>query len=435
MFKYFKNPFFFQRAIQSSLGFITILVVVRFLSLNTQGWYFTFSSIAAIYTLFDLGLSMVLVHLSAHLFGSLEWTNQGGVHGLMSKRFSNLVQHSVRFYGRLSLLYLLIIGPIGILFFWFKKTNFDMDIEWLFPWISFVFFNALNVLFMPLIALIEGSGSVDEVCYVRILQNLLGSLCLWGALIWGAQLWALSMMPIMSFLVVVIWLIKFKPILLRTALFKRNQYFDWKQEVWPLQWRVGLSWIAGYLLTQIYTPILFYYDSPKVAGQMGLSLTIANMLGLLAQSWIARRIPDMGKSVANKDWEKFDLVFKHDFKLSLLMYLFGSLLLCLLLILINNFSHYGNRVLSLLPFIGLLAVVLVNHINGALASHLRSYKKEPLVLVSLISTLATVPLALYGASKFSVNGVVASILIVQIVFTLPVSVFYWFKFNREWRLA
>jgi hypothetical protein len=52
---------------------------------------------------------------------------------------------------------------------------------------------------------------------------------------------------------------------------------------------------------QIYTPILFHYQSANVAGQMGLSLAIANMLGLLAQSWIALRVPTMAMTVGHKD--------------------------------------------------------------------------------------------------------------------------------------
>jgi hypothetical protein len=163
-----------------------------------------------------------------------------------------------------------------------------------------------------------------------------------------------------------------------------TEKFLWRKEVWPLQWRVGLSWFSGYFLMQIYTPILFHYDSAKVAGQMGLSLTITNMLGLLAQSWITLRVPDMAKSVANKDWNIFDKRFKHDFFTSFLIYFAGSVLLISLVLLLNHVTHYGDRILPVFTFIGLLIVVFVNTITGSLASHLRSYKKEPFVFVAII---------------------------------------------------
>ncbi len=434
MVKIFKNSILVQRLTQGLLGIVTIFLVVHKLSQDQQGWYFTFSSIASIYTLFDLGLSVVLVQLSAHFFSRLKWIERGGFEGGLAKEFARLIRHSTRFYQKLAFAYILIVGSFGLAFFLNKEGHLNLELEWTLPWLLLVCLTGLNALTLPFTALVEGSGKINEVYFVRIIQILAGSVCLWIALILGYQLWALSMLPLMSFLVVLVWLLYSKPVFLKTAISKSGQDFHWKEEVWPLQWRVGLSWLAGYLLTQIYTPILFYYDSPKIAGQMGLSLTIANMLGLLAQSWIALRVPDMGKSVANKDWDKLDQIFKYNFKLSLLMYLLGSLLLFVLVILINEFSSHGDRILPVLPFLGLLAVVLINHINGAFASHLRSYKKEPLVFVTLISTIVTIPIALYGASKFSVNGVVAAILLVQLIFALPVTIFYWSKFNREWRL-
>jgi len=434
MLKLFKNIVFLQRLLQGLSGVVTVILVANFLSLTFQGWYYTFSSIAAIYTIFDLGLSVVLVQLSAHLFSRLKWFDRGFVEGAAAGKFLTLTNQSVKFYIRLAILYLVVIGPFGILFFSYKGLSLEVGNVWFYPWISLVTFTALNVLSLPFIALIEGSGKVNEVYHLRIIQNLLGSIFLWIALICGYQLWALSMLPCISFLVVLVWIMNSKPEFLKVAFTESIKDSNWKKEVWPLQWRVALSWLAGYLLTQIYTPILFHFNGPKVAGQMGLSLTIANMLGLLAQSWIARRVPDMGKSVANKDWGNFDRVFKHDFIISLLMYLVGSVLLCLLSVVLNQTTHDGERILPIVPFIGLLMVVLVNHVNGALAAHLRSYKKEPLVLISVISTLVTIPIALYGASAYSATGVVAAILTVQIGFTLPMTVYYWRKFNREWRV-
>lgn len=427
----FINPVFLQRLIQGALGLITLLFVTSFVSVELQGWYYTFSSLAAIYTIFDLGLSAVLVQLTSHIFSKVKWLPRGGVTGKGVDEFNSLLHQSVTFYIGLASLYLLIVTPVGVFFFSFKEP---VIIDWFLPWISLVTFTACNIFSLPFIALVEGSGRINDVYHLRIIQNILGSVFLWGALTFGYKLWALSMLPAVSFIIVLIWLIFLKPTFLMSSFYKRTGRVAWKEQVWPLQWRVGLSWLAGYLLTQIYTPILFHYDSPKVAGQMGLSLTIANMLGLLAQSWIARRVPDMGKSVANKDWEVFDKVFKHDFYVSLLMYLVGSALLISLVLVLNYATHYGERILPIIPFVGLLMVVLINHIAGAFASHLRAYKKEPLVFVTLISTLVTIPIALFGASEFSALGVIAAILLVQITFTLPVTVYCWLKFNREWRI-
>lgn len=432
---FIQNPIFLQRLTQGFCGVLTIYFVTHYLNVQIQGWYYTFTAIAAIYTLFDMGLSVVLVQMSAHIFSRVKWLSNGMVDGQLALSFVRLCQHSARFYAKLSVLYLLIVGLFGFVFFSHKSSDlFDDPYGWLFPWCSIVIFTSLNILTLPYLALIEGSGKINEVYHVRIVQNLLGSLFLWGGLALGYQLWALSMLPMISFIVVLVWLIYVKRDLLIVSLVSGNDGFQWREEVWPLQWRVGLSWLAGYLLMQIYTPILFHFDSAEVAGQMGLSLTIANMLGLIAQSWIALKIPDMGRSVANKDWGEVDAVFKYVFFRSLLIYLAGAILLTSLIIILNLITNFGQRVLPITSFIGLLFVVFVNHVNGAFAAHLRSYKKEPLVFISVISTLITIPAALYGASVLSAMGVVAAILIVQIIFTFPVTFYFWMKLNREWRL-
>jgi len=174
-----------------------------------------------------------------------------------------------------------------------------------------------NILMLPFLALVEGSGQVGEVYGLRLLQGVLGSIACWVLLIMDGGLWAASMAPFVGFFVGFIWLAARKPRFLLNSFGSENKLIRWTHEIWPLQWRVGLSWISGYLLTQIYTPILFNFQNAVVAGQMGLSLTIANMLGLLAQSWIAHRVPQMAKAASRRDWGLLDRVF---FKISKYLY-------------------------------------------------------------------------------------------------------------------
>jgi len=94
---------------------------------------------------------------------------------------------------------------------------------------------------------------------------------------------------------------------------------------------------------------------------------------------------------------------------------------------------YDSRILSFWPFIGLLSIAFVNHVIGALATHLRSYRKEPLVWISLLGAILTVPFSIWAAIHYSAEGVVLSMLSVQVVLILPIAVILWFKCNKEWR--
>ena len=34
---------------------------------------------------------------------------------------------------------------------------------------------------------------------------------------------------------------------------------DWKTEMWPFQWRIAVSWVCGFFISQLFNPVLFRY--------------------------------------------------------------------------------------------------------------------------------------------------------------------------------
>lgn len=421
-----------QRSWQAVSGLVTIFFVTRFLTPALQGWYYSFLSIAALYTLFDLGLTVVLIQISAHLSVEVQWHERGRFSGGNASIFSALVGKSTRHYLKLALLFVLILVPAGSLFFHYNHNLHEPSFSWLAPWVALVAATAISIVFLPFLSIVEGAASVREVYVVRLLQGVAGSFCCWLALVLNGKLWAAVMVPAMSAVVSGLWLVVKKPGLLSAAFASAAPYNGWKTEVWPLQWRVGLSWLSGYLLTQIYTPVLFHYQGAVVAGQMGLSLTIANMLGLISQSWIARHIPAMAQTAARRNWVAMDRMFHKDLLLSTSMYLIGALVMLAGHHWIS-LTSYGMRILPFQPFVGLLLVVLINHLIGCLAAQLRSYKQEPLVWVVVAGAALTVPIAFWAATAYAAQGVVAAIVTIQLVVTLPLSLWLWRRCNKVWR--
>lgn len=423
---------FAQRSWQAASGLLTIIFITHFLSPILQGWYYSFLSIAALYTLFDLGLSVVLVQISAHLFVGLQWLPNGEPAGEGSLAFKGLMGRATRRYLLLALFFVILAIPGGMLFFGQQSGLKSQEIAWLVPWVSLAVVTAVSILFLPFLSLVEGSGRVQEVYTVRLIQGVSGSLVCWIVLVQGGALWAASMIPAMGVVVAMLWLVLKRPALLVAAVKQADAYDTWGRDVWPLQWRVGLSWLSGYLLTQIYTPVLFHYQGAIVAGQMGLTLTIANMLGLLAQSWIARHVPAMAQAAAKWEWMVLDQLFQRDLLVSSAAYLLGAVLLSGVHQLLSH-TVYGGRILPFWPFAGLLAVVFINHVVGALAAQLRSYKREPLVWIASIGAVATAPIAFWAATVYSAQGVVIAILSVQIIATFPASLWMWKRCNKMWR--
>ena len=241
------------------------------------------------------------------------------------------------------------------------------------------------------------------------------------------------MTPLMSVFTIALWLKIKRPFMLLAPKNTIGAELQWKTEVWPLQWKTGLTWLCSYLITAIYTPILFHFQGAVVAGQMGLSLTIANMLGVLAQAWIARHVPAMAQAAAVRNWAELDRLFLNDLFVSTTAYLAGAAVLCGLYLYVLPLTPYQDRILPFWTFSGLLGVGLFNHFITAFASQLRSYKQEPLVWLTVTSAAIIVPCAIWASSVYSAQGVVATIFSVQLFIYLPIATWIWIKSNKIWR--
>jgi O-antigen/teichoic acid export membrane protein len=424
-----------QRIWQGFSGLVTLILITKFLSPSNQGWYYAFSSFAAIYTIFDLGLSATLLQLSSHLSANLKWHPNGKVDGKNSKIFACFITQSIRIYLKISLLFFTIIIPAGVLFFNHSNTLISSTSEtWLSPWILLVTATTLNLLTIPYISILEGGGDIKNIFSLRLINGFIGSICCWLLLILGHNLWAVAAIPATSGIMTFFWLLRSKNHLVKVPFKQAKTIFNWTEEVWPMQWRIGLTSLAWYLSSQVYIPILFYFQGPITAGQMGITLTIINMIGVLAQSWISHQIPAMGKAASLKEWEVFDKLFSQNFLKSIIFYTIGITILCICYLVLLP-SEYKAR---LLPFNGIIGICMISFFNlliWALTCHLRSFRREPLVLISSISLLLTLPLAVFFANKYSVNEVILSILAIQLIFTAPASLYLWAKNNKNLRVT
>ncbi len=428
-----------QRSWVALSGLATTVLVTLCLTPQLQGWYYAFVSLVAVYSLFDLGLSQVLMSIAPKL---------GGVQGqgsslTLSDQFRSLLRQSARLYSWLALAFLLLMIPAGVLFFW-SGTRADPipHALWLWPWISLVTVTTAAIALMPFLSMIEGGGKVTEVAVLRLTQGILGSVACWWFLWHGTGLWAVVMIPATGVVITSLWLrIRFPELLIvavdgmkELARHATQRSLIWSVQVWPLQWRFGLSWMSSYMLTQIYTPILFYLSGSVVAGQMGVSFAIANMLAVIANAWTSRHVPVMAELVVARDWPRLDRLFKTDLFWSTAFFVFSALVLCVAHQVLEP-TKYGQRLLPFWPFAGLMLIGLITHLIGTLAAQLRAFLKEPLVWVMITGAVMIVPLAMFAAKSYAAAGVISVILLVQLIFILPASSLVWWRSQRVLRLT
>jgi O-antigen/teichoic acid export membrane protein len=414
-----------QRLWQGFAGFLTVIFVARYLSSIEQGWYYTFLSVAALYSIFEMGLSAVLVQVSAHLFTRTRWTVLGRVEGSGANEFASFFHQALKSFTSMAIIFCGSVLVFGCAYFYLKS---EADYGWLMPWIILVTFTAINMWMLVFFSIIEGSGKVKEVYSIRFLQGFLGALGCWLCLLMGLGLWASVAAPLLSAILAAIWLL-LKWSNLFENLNNKNNDFSWKERVWPIQWRVGIGWIGNYLMSQLSTPVVFYFHGAVAAGQIGLSLTIAHMVGVFSQSWFTQSIPQMAHFVVEKDWLRLRRVFNKN----LLGYCVTFLTGCSIVLLISYFlkgTPYENRILSQSDLFFLFIFVFFYQLNLGFALQLRAFNQEPLAWIAAVGGVVIFLGTLFVVSSYGTTGVVAAMMYVEVFAISPLMFYFWVKTNR-----
>ena len=92
-----------QRSWQGLSGLFTLILITGYLTPTYQGWYYTFATLSALFYVFDLGLSNVIIHTSSHFFADLKWLQDGKVKGNKSLVFYSFLSQSINKYKYMSL--------------------------------------------------------------------------------------------------------------------------------------------------------------------------------------------------------------------------------------------------------------------------------------------------------------------------------------------
>ena len=417
-----------QRGWQAAAGVVTLALVAHYLTPVEQGYFYTLASIAALYMALDMGLSAALVQLSAREFVGLAWGQAGDVKGAAPSRFLALVRLSLRWYSGAAVVFLLAY-PAGIAFI--GDGNGGLRYDWRGAWAILVCATAAGLVSLPALALVEGSGNVTEAYAVRLVQGLIGALAAWTVLVLGGGLYAVAMAPVASAVVAGGWILSRRRRMVAQAFRQQPGGLRWRAEVWPLQWRIAASWLAGYVLVLMHAPLLFRTQGPTVAGQMGLTMTVANTLGLLALAWISARIPAMARAASRKDWMSLDRMYWRAFANSASAFIAGAVLFMLIRVALER-TAYDGRFLSVAETAGLLVAAGFYHASAMFAAYLRTHSREPFLWPSLIGAGVTAAAVIYAAPRWSSAGIVVVLVALNALFFFPVSLWLWAHLRREW---
>ena len=411
------------RILQSIGGLVTIVFIALFLSQAEQGYYYTFGSIIAIQVFFELGLNSIITQYVAHEAVHLKWLSNAELTGnsLHLSRLSSLLRFCIKVYGFLAFILFIALVISGYVFFTRYHHGID-HVFWQFPWILVSFSTSLMFIVSPILAFIEGLGQVKEVAKLRFIQTLLNICTIALVFVFDGRLLALVIASLVSFSILSgnILFSNKKKLLLFIYHAKTKWSVDYWKEIYPYQYKIALSWISGYLLFQLFNPVLFAFEGPKVAGQMGMTLTALNGISSLSMSWISTKVPLYSSLIATKTFERLDSIFNQTLKqLSLVNFLLIVAFLSIIYMLNQLKLPLASRFLDAIPLILLCVVTFANQFIFSWGTYLRCHKKEPFLINSIVIGLLCALSTLLLGKYFGLMGIVIGYSIISVAIGLP----------------
>jgi hypothetical protein len=351
------------RGVQGLGALAAVACVVRLYGVELQGLFFTCLSLAALIQLGDFGVGYASLQMAGHLRA------QGTPDAAAQLR------RQARVRGLAWLLGSAVVIGLGVA--WALPGGTTP--HWRGAWA------ALAVTAMALqwvqveLAWLEGARSVSLAWRLRCAQEVIGAGAFIGALLLGAGLWSLAAYFGTRALVPLPWLREPAPSASPGA------DFDWARELWPFQWRIGASALAGFLVFQALNPLLLATQGAAAAARFGIGLAVMNMLLLLCTAWplsqAARFAGLLAPGQRAAVGQRLSRVLWPSLGLAALLAI-GAW--CSVAMLLKAWPALVERLPDLLTLALLLLAGLAHQATACLAVVLRAERLEPLLRLSVI---------------------------------------------------
>lgn len=403
-----------SRVVQAMTGPISILFISRYLTGVEQGFYFTFGSVLAIQTFFELGLSGIITQFVAHEACHLKLNEQKEYEGeeRYKSRLSSLLHWSVKWYSIICVLFLITLIIVGFVYFGTYSKDHP-DVSWQIPWILISIGTVIKLFQSPLNSFIMGLGMVKEMNQAMFIQQCILPLASWLSLFCGFKLYVIGISCILSVFYwnIYVYASHIWAILKgvwNTAIHERVQYM---KEIFPMQWRIALSWISGYFVFNIFNIVLFATDGPIVAGQMGMTVQVLNAIQSMGLAWISTKVPLFSGLIAQEKFNELDTIFRRT-TIQMMFILVAMLMVMLFGVWVLDISQLSigdeplvNRFLPYSPMILLMIAMLFNDYLNAIATYLRCHKKEPFLWNSIAGGVLCGTSTFVLGNLYGVNGI------------------------------
>ncbi len=172
------------RIVQGLGSVVNVLLILHFLTLPVQGYYYALWSVVALQSVFELGFSFVILQVAAHERVHLQFHPGGSIFGdpVAHIRLASLLQRTVRWYSVACVLMGAVLLTGGMRFFSLHQVAGQPHI-WVWPLRMTVLACMIGFALNPVMSFLEGCGQVVAVSRARFFQSVASAMAAWTAMI------------------------------------------------------------------------------------------------------------------------------------------------------------------------------------------------------------------------------------------------------------
>jgi O-antigen/teichoic acid export membrane protein len=419
-------------SIAGSVG--TVLLIVHFLNVVEQGYYYSLLSLVRLQIIFELGFSFVIQQFAAHESAKLKLHQDGRIEGdpLAHARLALVLKKTLQWYLVAGVLLGVTLVPAGLAYF-SHRSDPAVQVAWHWPMYVSVFTCVVIFILDPLLSFLDGCGYVKQVAGLRMAQAIVGIGTAWSAFFVHEGLYSPAMVILGNVVAALFFLWKYRRLLGGLLRFRAEKSaIAWRTEVWSFQWRIAISWLCSYLMVQLFVPALFLLRSPAEAGQMGMSLSIGGYMWQVVLSWTSTKATPFGQMIARREFATLDRQFGRTLRQSLLI-LVVLLALCMVAIIAIQrfFPTFAHRMISPWDFILLFLAVIGMFIVQCQAIYLRAHKREPFLWQSLGTALLTCLGIALLVPRLGTFGAASAYAFSATIVALPWATIIFYKMRKE----
>jgi O-antigen/teichoic acid export membrane protein len=422
------------RVWQAMAGPITIVFLIRSLSIDEQGVYYALATLMTIQLFFELGLLNVLISQSGHQISAVRHAENDEQLLVAKDRMGQLIYASFKWFLGASVIYAIAAMFLG----WqMLSARHAVAENWL-PLVCLSVIAAATVALSPLMAILEGAGFRNSIYRMRFIQMVSGGLVVWLSLWSHLKIWTLVTSALVQLLcgIVLVRVIHKQDLdcyrLDRSRSEVHPAGMSWFKEVLPLQWRMALISVAYHVATQFFPVILFLFHGKAEAGQLGMTLTGTAAIQGMALAWIQTNYSVVSSMHGAGDREAAGTLWR---KLSIVstVLLVSAFVVATLVVAALPFANRGWESHFIKPWqIAVLGLgCLANHWIATQIFYVLSRKGKPFLLASLAGSIATLAAVLYGGYWYSVSGIVLGYSLVMCLLTLPLHSYFYLKYRMD----